>query len=135
MPTDQGGGRVVFSTAEAVPEQGTFPYSVTLRDELGAALPAANVSTIVATLVSPTTGAAVFTARNVKNLNGGVLTDGSFKLVVAGAVDLALQPDEVGLTFIERRLTLTISATGAGGTPLPIQREIVFFLRNLREVA
>ena len=44
MATDQGGGRVEFSTPEAVPEKGTFPYSVTLKNETGAALPAAAVS-------------------------------------------------------------------------------------------
>lgn len=134
MPTDQGGGRVLFTTAEAVPEKGTFPYTVTLKNETGAALPAASVSAITATLVAPTGGAAIVTARDSKNTNGGTLTNGSFTLVLAGN-DLALQADEVGLTFVERRLTLEFTATGAGGSPLPLKREIVFFLRNFREVA
>lgn len=134
MATDQGGGRVEFSAAEAVPEKGTFPYSVTLKNELGAALPAASVSAITAALVAATGGATVFTGRNVKNANGGTLTDGAFSLVLSDT-DLALQSDETDLTLAERRLTLQFTATGSGGQALPIRREVLFFLRNLREVS
>lgn len=134
MPTDQGGGRVEFSTTEAVPEKGTFPYACTLKNDTGAALPAAAVTAVTATLVAATGGAVVFTGRNVRNTNGGTVTDGAFSLVVAGA-DLALQTDETGLTYAERRLTLEFTASGAGGSPLPLKREVIFFLRNLSEVA
>jgi hypothetical protein len=134
MATDQGGGRVEFSTPEAVPEKGTFPYSVTLKNETGAALPAAAVSAVTATLVAATGGAAVFTARDVRNTNGGTLTDGAFAYVLSAA-DLALQADEADLTFAERRLTLQFTATGSGGQALPIIREVLFFLRNLRDVS
>lgn len=133
MPTNQGGGRVEFTVSEAVPERGTFAYTVSLFGDTGAALPASAVSTITATLVAALSGTAIFTARNVKNLNGGTLVDGAFSLVVAG-VDLALQSDEITDTYAERRLTLTIEATGTGGAALPIPRELVFFVRNLREV-
>lgn len=135
MATDQGGGRVEFTTVEAVPEKGTFPYSCTLKDETGAALAAAAVSAITATLVAVTGGTTVFSGRSVKNVNGGTLTDGAFSLVLAGATDLALQADETGLTYAERRLTLQFTATGSGGSALPIYREVVFFLRNLAEVS
>lgn len=136
MATDQGGGRVEFNAAdEAVPEQGTFAYSVTLTDEDGADLLAANVSAITATLVAAQSGTVLFTARNVKNTNGGVLVDGAFSLVVSGATDLALQSDETAQDFAERRITIAITATGTGGAALPIRREVVFFLRNLREVS
>lgn len=134
MPTDQGGGRVVFSATEAVPEKGTFPYSCTLANEAGAALPASAVSAITATLVAATGGTVVVSGRNVRNVNGGTLTDGAFSLVLSGS-DLALQADEADLTYAERRLTLAFTATGASGAALPIYREVLFFLRNLREVS
>jgi len=134
MATDQGGGRVEFSAAEAIPEKGTFPYSVTLKNETGAALPAASVSAVTATLVAATGGATVFSNRDVRNTNGGTLTDGAFSLVISNT-DLALQADEGDLTFAERRLLLQFTATGSGGQALPIRREVLFFLRNLREVA
>lgn len=135
MPTDLGGGRVVFAAAEAVAERGTFPYSVTLANEAGAALPASAVSTVVAGMVAAKGGATVLAAgTNVKNTNGGTLSDGSFVLVLSGAT-LALQADEVGDDYAERRLTITFTATGAGGGTLMIQREVIFFLRNLREVS
>ena len=132
--TDQGGGRVEFGVADAVPEKGTFPYTLTLRDDAGADLLASAVSTLTATLVATASGTVLFTGRNVKNANGGTLTDGAFALVLSGATDLALQSDELANTYAERRLTLVITATGTGGTPLPIYREVSFFLRNLRDV-
>lgn len=132
--TDQGGGRVEFGVADAVPEQGTFPYSLTLRDDAGAALLASAVSTITATLVAVASGTVLFTGRNVKNANGGTLADGTFSLVLSGSSDLALQSDELTNTYAERRLTLVITATGTGGSPLPIYREVSFFLRNLADV-
>lgn len=133
--TDQGGGRVEFPATEAIPEKGTFPYALTLRNDTGALLAAANVSAITATLVASASGAVLINARNVKNLNGGTLVDGAFTLVLSGATDLALQIDELTNTYAERRLTLVITATGSGGVALPIYREVVFFLRNLRDVA
>jgi len=132
--TDQGGGRVEFGVADAVPEKGTFPYVLTLRDDAGADLLESAVSTLTATLVATASGTVLFTGRNVKNANGGTLTDGTFALVLSGATDLALQTDELANTYAERRLTLVITATGTGGTPLPIYREVSFFLRNLRDV-
>lgn len=134
MATDQGGGRVEFSAAESIPEKGTFPYSVTLKNETGAALPAASVSAVTATLVAATGGATIFTGRDVRNTNGGTLTDGAFSLVLSGN-DLALQADEADLTFAERRVTLQFTATGSGGQALQIRREVLFFLRNLAEVS
>lgn len=133
--TDQGGGRVEFPATEAIPEKGTFAYAVTLRDDTGALLDDAAVSAITATLVASASGTALFSARNVRNLNGGTLVDGSFSLVISGATDMALQSDEVTNTYAERRLTIVITATGSGGVALPIYREVVFFLRNLRDVA
>jgi hypothetical protein len=127
-------GVVTFGAEQAVPKKGTFPYSLSLYDETGAALPAANVSTIAATLVAVRGGETVFTGRAVKNANGGTLVDGLFRLVLAGT-DLAMQASEADLTFAERRLTLTFTATGAGGAALPITREVHFFVRNLAGVS
>lgn len=133
MATDHGGGHVTFDApGEAVPEGGTFPYVVNLYDEAGAALPAANVSTVTGTVRAPRSGTVPsgWSARNLKNVGGGTLVDGKLTVVVSGT-PMAVIAGEEGLTFFERQLTLVIAATGAGGASLPVVREVTFFVRNL----
>lgn len=84
----------------------TRVYHAELETRAGAALPAVDVSTITATLTT-LSGTVINSrsAQNVKNINGGTLTDGIFELVLSAA-DTALSGTD---RLQARRLLLTFT--------------------------
>jgi len=90
---------------QRVREGTTTILSLPLTDQAGAALTAASLTTLTATLTSRDTGAAVFTARNV------------LASLTAGVLALELTPADLAMLTtrsLERRV-LTLSATYGGG--------------------
>lgn len=110
-----------------VNERSTCVVTVPFLDEAGAPLAAVVVSTLTATLRDVASGTLIRTAQNVKNANGGVLTDGLLTLTLGGA-DTAIVGTALSL---EQRL-LTVDLVALGGARLT--EEILFAVRAMQDI-
>jgi len=111
---------------DPINERSSRTLNIPLADQDGAALEAATVSTLTASLRDVASGTLIRTAQNVKNANGGTLTDGLLRLVLSPTDTQA-----IGTASLQPRL-LTLDLLTV--TSLRITEEIQFVVRSLVDI-
>lgn len=117
-----------FSLAEAVPERSTYVYSTVLTTPDGDLVQPNQVNSILLTLRDVASDTVVNDRAEVevKNANGGTLTEGLFAFQFDEADTVIL-----GTRASERRvMTLDFRLTGGRVT-----RDVEFYVRNLRDIS
>lgn len=117
-----------FLIAEAIPEKSTYVYRATITDDEDEPVAINDVTNIFATLRDVTSDTIVNgrSAQEVKNANGGTLTEGLFTL--------QFEEDDTSIvgsgTSEQRELTLDFRLAGGGR----VTRLVTFYVRNFSDI-
>ena len=124
--------RIEFDFSKAVPERSSRPLTFVMRDHRGDLIPAASISGISATLKDLKTNT-IINGRNaqaVRNVNGGVLTDGKFDFLLGELDNVVVSEGR----FQKHRLLLTAVFTDSHGRTAKENQEVDFFVEDLEWV-
>jgi hypothetical protein len=98
--------------ARRVPERGTCKWTGTLRDQDGAAIAAADMTTVTVTIQDAKSGSVLVYQRDVLNANNGTLSAGGEQTVLLTGTDHKL----VNPRLAEEVHWVTLDYTWAAGT-------------------
>jgi hypothetical protein len=123
-----------FPLSDGVNEGSTAEYACDLVDASGDSIDASAVLTIVATLRANGVSAVINGRddQNVKDINGGTLTDGAFTLELSALDNVIVSSTSDREELHKLTLQMTYNKTGGGTGALT--HEVRFYVLNLTDV-